>query len=494
MIYSDSLRSETNPKALAQGVALTAAASGSSGITVADNDNIDFGTGNFTLVWKGSLPDWTPAEDAYLITKNNSFGTDEGYQIKVNTDGKIVLTFDDTGFGNAILSSVANSLINNTVAEIVAVMIRGVSTSTIDFYINGILLGTQQSCANVGSVSSTGILYINGLGYQAIRTAGTCIHALTYNRALTAAEVLDLYRNGVALKHFDPTGVSPASQTAQTSGTLVVGKEYTIDDWITNDDFTNVGGANVDGTIFVATGTTPTTWTNSSSLRRTGATLWLASESWQSNKPYDCSGNNLTCAYPASGWSLTRRQLMIDDEAVAMSSKAPKASPSFTVGIGIGGVAAGTGGIAFPATQVAVADVNTLDDYEEGYFTGSLDPQTSGSITVDAAYDQLQYTKIGRKVTISGKLTVGSVSSPVGYMRCGLPFVASALTEDADIIGVPIVASLVTSAQNYIALIVPGTQYIGIYAWSSTGGESATNCANYFQAGTQVYVHMTYIV
>jgi hypothetical protein len=40
-----------------QVVNMTAAASGSTGITVADNNNIDFGTGNFTLVWRGSLPD-----------------------------------------------------------------------------------------------------------------------------------------------------------------------------------------------------------------------------------------------------------------------------------------------------------------------------------------------------------------------------------------------------------------------------------------------------
>jgi hypothetical protein len=44
-----------------QAVNMTYAASGSSGITVADNTNINFGTGNFTLVWRGSLPDWTPS-------------------------------------------------------------------------------------------------------------------------------------------------------------------------------------------------------------------------------------------------------------------------------------------------------------------------------------------------------------------------------------------------------------------------------------------------
>jgi len=43
---------ETNPKAPSQAVDMTVAASGSSGIMVADNDNIDFGMDNFTLVWR----------------------------------------------------------------------------------------------------------------------------------------------------------------------------------------------------------------------------------------------------------------------------------------------------------------------------------------------------------------------------------------------------------------------------------------------------------
>ena len=52
---------------------------------------------------------------------------------------------------------------------------------------------------------------------------------------------------------------------ATTSGSLVVGIAYRLTDWITNDDFVNVGAAsNADGIEFIATGTTPTTWTNSS--------------------------------------------------------------------------------------------------------------------------------------------------------------------------------------------------------------------------------------
>lgn len=54
---------------------------------------------------------------------------------------------------------------------------------------------------------------------------------------------------------------------AQTSGTLTVGKRYVITTFVAGDNLTNVGAAaNVSGTVFEATGTTPTTWSNSSTL------------------------------------------------------------------------------------------------------------------------------------------------------------------------------------------------------------------------------------
>ena len=83
-----------------------------------------------------------------------------------------------------------------------------------------------------------------------------------------------------------------------------------------------------------------------------------------------------------------------------------------------------TGGqIAFPASQSASADANTLDDYEEGNWTATLACGTSGTITLNAAYNTGAYTKIGRQVTISGYFVVTSVDSPVGALRMPtLPF------------------------------------------------------------------------
>ncbi len=57
----------------------------------------------------------------------------------------------------------------------------------------------------------------------------------------------------------------------QTSGVLLVGKRYTIEDYNAGDDFSNVatvvsGTINTTGCVFDATGTTPTTYTNGSTL------------------------------------------------------------------------------------------------------------------------------------------------------------------------------------------------------------------------------------
>ena len=56
---------------------------------------------------------------------------------------------------------------------------------------------------------------------------------------------------------------------ALTSGTLISGAVYKIGHFVTGDDFTNVGASsNANGVTFAASGTTPTTWTNGSILRR----------------------------------------------------------------------------------------------------------------------------------------------------------------------------------------------------------------------------------
>lgn len=99
-----------------------------------------------------------------------------------------------------------------------------------------------------------------------------------------------------------------------------------------------------------------------------------------------------------------------------------------TVGLAVGGATAGAGGVAFPATAVAVADVNTLDDYEEGTFTPVLTTTGTG-FTSGGATGSGIYRKVGGYVHVRGHCTLsGAVSAGTGNVTItGLPFTSGAV-------------------------------------------------------------------
>jgi hypothetical protein len=88
-----------------------------------------------------------------------------------------------------------------------------------------------------------------------------------------------------------------------------------------------------------------------------------------------------------------------------------------------GGSTTATGtGIAFPATQSASSDANTLDDYEEGTWTPTLTTNGfSAGATLSSATGT--YTKVGRLVSVSAFLSMSGSTYPSGYLVIGgLPF------------------------------------------------------------------------
>jgi hypothetical protein len=111
-------------------------------------------------------------------------------------------------------------------------------------------------------------------------------------------------------------------------------------------------------------------------------------------------------------------------------------------------------GVDFSADPSAAGMTSELfDDYEEGVFTATL-TCTSGTITLNSTQDQMQYTKIGRIVYISGQLGVTSVSSPTGFLKlAGLPFTTSnSLGELAERGAGTVVADTVAVTVNNVVL------------------------------------------
>jgi hypothetical protein len=146
---------------------------------------------------------------------------------------------------------------------------------------------------------------------------------------------------------------------------------------------------------------------------------------------------------------------------------------SGNVGIGVT-PSAGNGclqlvsGINFPATQVASANANTLDDYEEGNFT----PVVQGSTTAGAGTYSSQsgrYTKTGRLVTVEIYLAWSAHTGSGNFQIGGLPFNSNSSVYSGASIG--LVNNIALSANNTIAAFnQTNTSYINIVQTPVGGG------------------------
>jgi len=173
---------------------------------------------------------------------------------------------------------------------------------------------------------------------------------------------------------------------------------------------------------------------------------------------------SLTNALPLTGGTVTG--------TVTFNSAITGAAATFS-----GIVAANGGGIQFPATQVASAGANTLDDYEEGTFTPVYSP-SSGAFTTLTYFAQTgKYTKIGNIVyfeinLFTNVVTVGTASGDLNIS--GLPFITDATTQLSPAASLGRVYRWATAISNMRAYI-PSSNTIVSLANMATNSTSATN-------------------
>ena len=146
-----------------------------------------------------------------------------------------------------------------------------------------------------------------------------------------------------------------------------------------------------------------------------------------------------------------------------------------------------SGGISF-GTDLSQA--GALDDYEEGTYATSFTP-SNGTITLNASYDALGYTKIGNVVTVTGYLKVSSVSNPSGILYIGLPFTAASSAKySAAALCVFNVTGSGTTSDSW-SIIDNNSNTIQVY--NGGGGSVAANWANRIVTNTDVRLSATYI-
>ena len=146
-------------------------------------------------------------------------------------------------------------------------------------------------------------------------------------------------------------------------------------------------------------------------------------------------------------------------------------------------------GIDFSATShPAGMTSELLADYEEGTWTATMVPSTSGTITL--SNNGGTYTKIGRTVTINAALKVASVSSPVGYFTInGLPFSGGAGATFRCSISILGDAMEITMTTSLTASMQSGT-VLYVFKYSGTGSQA--NCAQDVKANSEFFIGGTY--
>lgn len=173
------------------------------------------------------------------------------------------------------------------------------------------------------------------------------------------------------------------------------------------------------------------------------------------------SGGDLVFLTKGDGGTLTERMRLLSTGAATFGG-----AVSVGTGAAVGGATAGAGGLAFPATAVAVADANTLDDYEEGTWTPTDDSGAALSFTVYNA----TYTKIGRLVEVEAAIYFPSTANTAAVRITGLPFTAAGGDDNTG--GLSISATNVGA--NYYMLITRGSNTFTINTNADVGVTNAT--------------------
>ena len=148
-----------------------------------------------------------------------------------------------------------------------------------------------------------------------------------------------------------------------------------------------------------------------------------------------------------------------------------------TMGVGNATPAASGAGITFPATQSASSDANTLDDYEEGTWTCTIDGQSATATGI--------YTKIGNLVHVACNFTCNTNAATASAMAInGLPFSSASNASGAT--PVSIQSGVSAGTGNNVASFATGTSVIIVIEPSSTThyfrGTSTSTNPYYFQS------------
>jgi hypothetical protein len=158
-------------------------------------------------------------------------------------------------------------------------------------------------------------------------------------------------------------------------------------------------------------------------------------------------------------------------------------------GASLTNLAAHTGNVTFPASQLSSGDSNTLDDYEEGNWTASLTDGTNAASPTATG----SYTKIGDLVYATAFLGLSSLGSASGGASIeGLPFTSKNDGKYSSItVGYTHHFDSMTAGHNILGHLPPNSAKIELYVADLAIGASGMSTAE-FSANGQLMFSIMY--
>lgn len=172
---------------------------------------------------------------------------------------------------------------------------------------------------------------------------------------------------------------------------------------------------------------------------------------------------------------------------------------SMTVSSGALDSSAASTGITWPATQVASADVNTLDDYTQGQNSVGATFSPAGSPTFNTNF--FYYVKIGRLVNLSGYIDCasnGGSGSPRLVLPTDVPIPAGGTYYIGQVGSIFYVAPGTTAYSRASVVLTSGSRQVNIYA-EDCAGAGVTTVTELFMLNStpagisQLFFNVTYM-
>lgn len=260
--------------------------------------------------------------------------------------------------------------------------------------------------------------------------ANSKISALTSATTVAGTEVLPIVQSSATVK-VSVANLTPGLDTITAAKGGTGQTSYAVGDLLYANTTTTLakladvatGNALISGGV-----STAPSWGKIGLTTHVSGTLPVANGGTNASSASITAFNNIT-GYSASGATGTTTTNLVFSTSPSITTPTLVGDATLSAGNITQGTAAK--GFNFTAnTPAAGMTSQLLNWYEEGTWTPTLTPGTSGSITLNTSFNTAAYTRVGRLVTITGEIIVASVSSPVGtILSLSLPIAIGAGVE-----------------------------------------------------------------